>query len=630
MEGELVAARGRLAGVAAGGGADGDADRAGAGGRGGDVHLLAGVRAGLVGAGEPVVLVEAEGGVAARVDVVGEGGDGLLARVVHLRPHRHDRPALDEERQGVERRLVVVQPARAGVRLPGPVVRPGPGGEVDAVADGGVGDDGRDEEGVASHELAAGEVAAGHRVVRVLQDQGAGARHAALVGGAAHGVEVRHQPHLELEVLAVDGEVRLGEAPGLLVLIAGGRVGRAPARHGHEGGGEGLPLEVAGVRLGAAAEDAVDVAGGVVEAGQAGAGDGGDVPAHVVPGAVGVAGPDDGVALGAGPAVDGPDVAAGVGVLLDAVDGLLDAGEGALVAAADPGDVRLHAAGAGDADLVGDGAEAGGGPQSGLEALGLQGVDGGFERGGVAAAVAVVGQEPARGHVGCAGVGGVADHVGGGLVAQAVVVALVVGVGGVETVGIAELEAPHRRHEGLSADVGVRVEYGLERIAGEVPGVEALLVVGEGGGGVETVRTRGPGVAHDAVAVGGHVEGGGAGVVVLAPFVVDGDGDGLVAQRPFAEAQAGPVELLVGAAGQVLGGLGGRPGGGPGLLPDQGGVVGAVDGELQGCFVDADVQGSGGDPVVRARVGEGGVDGAEVGGRGEVGAGRVVGERAVG
>ena len=64
MEGELVAARGRLAGVAAGGGADGDADRAGAGGRGGDVHLLAGVRAGLVGAGEPVVLVEAEGGVA--------------------------------------------------------------------------------------------------------------------------------------------------------------------------------------------------------------------------------------------------------------------------------------------------------------------------------------------------------------------------------------------------------------------------------------------------------------------------------------------------------------------------------------------------------------------------------------
>ncbi len=248
----------------------------------------------------------------------------------------------------------------------------------------------------------------------------------------------------------------------------------------------------------------------------------------------------------------------------------------------------------------------------------------------MAASVAVVGQEPARGHVGGAGVGRVADDVGGGLVAQPVVIALVVGVGGVETVGVAELEAPHRRHERLSADVGVRVQHGLERVAGEVPGVEALLVVGEGGGGVEAVGAGGPGVAHDAVAVGGHVEGGGAGVVVLAPLVVHGDRDGPAAQRPFAQAQAGPVELLVRAPGQVLGGPAAGPAGGLGLLPDGGGVVGAVDGEPEGRFVDPDGKGSGADPVVRAGVGGGRGHGSEVGGDGEVGAGRVVGEGPVG
>ncbi len=213
--------------------------------------------------------------------------------------------------------------------------------------------------------------------------------------------------------------------------------------------------------------------------------------------------------------------------------------------------------------------------------------------------------------------------------AGAVVVALVVRVGGVEAVGVAEFQAPHRCEEGLAGDVGVAVEHVLERAAGEVPGVEALLVVAERGRGAEVVRAGRPGVAHHAVAVGGHVERRRAGVGALGPLVGDRDGDGPVAQGPLAEVQTGAVELLVGGAAEVLGGAAGAPAGRLRLGPHQGGVVGPVEREGQRLLVDPQADGGRADPPVRPGVGEGGADRAEGGGGREVGAGRVVGEGAV-
>ena len=106
--------------------------------------------------------------------------------------------------------------------------------------------------------------------------------------------------------------VWLPPRPGLLVGV------RGPAAHGHDGRGEALELQVADVGLRAAAEDAVDVAGDVRLRGEAAADEGRDLPADVFEGPRVVAGPHHREALRPGPALDRPDEAARVAVLLEA------------------------------------------------------------------------------------------------------------------------------------------------------------------------------------------------------------------------------------------------------------------------------------------------------------------------
>ncbi len=290
------------------------------------------------------------------------------------------------------------------------------------------------------------------------------------------GVHQRCQAQLELEVAAVDRTVGLLEPPGVLAL------GLRPAGHAHQHRREALPLQVARVGLGAAPEDAVDVAGGIDLARQARADQGRNVPSDVVPAAALVAGPGDGIALDAGPAHDCPDEWPRVGIAQDALVGRMVRIHGELVALAGPGHVQLLHARAGLADLPGDLVDAVLGPQPGAEAVALETLHD-LGQVCVAAAIAVVGQDPATGHVVLAVLAGHAlDRVGrlaAGAIAPAVgdgagladVVAVVIAI------GVAELERPARQQPGVAGQLGVVREHLAQAAADEVVGIEAPLLV---------------------------------------------------------------------------------------------------------------------------------------------------------
>ena len=314
----------------------------------------------------------------------------------------------------------MVEDASAGVAVAREVVYPRAFGEVDAVAavvtllvGRGVLVDGGHEESIATHELILRALAEGESV-------GLFHEHGANHGASAHrlvssGVEIRHQFALEFEVPAVEGHALSAQRFGIL------RVG-TPAVHVERHGSERLPLELTHIDGDvASAEDAVGVGRDVGLSRESGSDEGGDVETDVFPlTARLVAAPDAGVALRAGPAVEGDDEGAGI-VAVERHDfaHIGHTVQSETVAPAHPGHVGLEHAHAGILDLLHDvalqegfdavfGMEVALCPEAdfhalraGIVAKALEVGDVAVERGGlsVAGAVAVVGEEPAERHV---------------------------------------------------------------------------------------------------------------------------------------------------------------------------------------------------------------------------------------
>ncbi len=470
-----------------------------------------------------------------------------------------------------------------------------PRGQVDAVPDGRVGVDGGDQEGLAGEELVLHVLAPGLGVVGVLEHQRADGADARTVGPGGVGVLVGQKPFPQQEPAAVGRQERFPVPPG--PLVADG-----PAVHGHAGGQERLPGQVPQVGLGAALEDAVDVAGGVGLTRHRGPGVGGDLPADRLPVALLVAAPVDAAALATGPPLGQPDEAPDVASLsrrLSALHpgvGVVAGGERRPVARPDPADVELAHPHPGP-DLGAVGPEPGRRPQAELHVPGV-------EPGGhlveelVAAAVAVVDQHPAQRDLVLAVF--VGDLQGVERVDLTVAGAVEV------TVGVPHLQAVDGRHERAAGQLGVPVDHVLQ-VADEVVGVEAgLLVAGQQRSG-ERVRPRRQSVAEDAVAGGRDVERHRVGVAPVVPVVADGHLDGLVPVGEAAVLHAPAEELLVGAAAEHLRRLATVPGGADELLPDHRPVVGPVEGEAQVGLVDPQGQRAGGQEVVGAGVGDPGV-----------------------
>src|SRR5699024_7796549 len=99
-------------------------------------------------------------------------------------------------------------------------------------------------------------------------------------------------------------QVEAVDLGGLVAVEPRALVHVGPAAHRVQGGREGLPLQVAHVALGGAAEDAVDVTGGERQPGVAGTGQRGDLPANRVEVASVVPGPLHPAALRTGPSLD--------------------------------------------------------------------------------------------------------------------------------------------------------------------------------------------------------------------------------------------------------------------------------------------------------------------------------------
>eukprot|EP00048_Salpingoeca_helianthica_P012852 m.189492 g.189492 ORF g.189492 m.189492 type:complete len:570 (-) comp15429_c0_seq2:177-1886(-) len=128
----------------------------------------------------------------------------------------------------------------------------------------------------------------------------------------------------------------------------------------------------------------------------------------------------------------------------------------------------------------------------------------------VSAAVAVVGQEPAGRQPVCRVVVGDGHHVARVAVLAWLVVA----------VAVAQLQAPHRRHERPPADPRVCLEDGWQPGAQQEEPVQPVLVVPQRrarGRAGKVVEAHGKGVAQHAVAGRGHVEGRGVGAAARIP-----------------------------------------------------------------------------------------------------------------
>ena len=317
--------------------------------------------------------------------------------------------------------------------------------------------------------------------------------------------------------------------------------------------------------------------------------------ADEVPRAGLVAGPANAIALRAGPPLHGPDEGARVGILLNALGGDLVALQGVLIGRARPSHIDLLHAGAGGADLPFDAVERAFGPKAGVEAEVGEGVDGVAQL-HVAAAVAIVDQQPAAGHIILAVGLGHLDRVDGGHLLEGAVLVLggVLGrfVAGDIGIGIAQLQTPARDEVGPTGKLGVEVQGAGEVGAHKVEGVEAVLVVGGLNGilGREVVDALREGVAQHAVAGVGHIPRRGVGVTALAPVAIGTNLNLTALVREVAILLAATIEELIGRGLERLGGAIGREIQGRSFGPNwraiavgqREGGVGLIDGELQG------------------------------------------------
>ena len=379
----------------------------------------------------------------------------------------------------------------------------------------------------AEHELVLRGLVPGLAVVREVPKHPAHdrrARHRRVVRVLVH---VGRHAQLELQVVAVDRAVGLFVVPRTFRHVA-------PAVHHVDRRREAFPLQVARVGFGRTAENAVDVRRRVSLAGHAGRDQRGNVVADEIPVPVLVARPADGVALRSRPAENGPRQRARIGIVRDAVPGdfvalerVLNFGKRLfarrLVRVARPRHVEfLHARSRG-AHFPVHPRERAFRPQPGLEA----------ERGEafrhvrqlhVVAAVAVVHENPAAGHVvfpvflsdALKGIRReldefpvfdrrfprlfVARHVG---------------------VGVAELEAPNREKIRATSEARVKIEDTREPVADEIKRVKAVFVVLERDflRSREVVRSRRERVPQHAVAAVAQIKRRGIRAVVLVPAV---------------------------------------------------------------------------------------------------------------
>ncbi|MNM66808.1 hypothetical protein D3C81_783120 [compost metagenome] len=354
--------------------------------------------AALVLARVAIVFIQGVCGVAVRIDIQGQLILRLLAVVQHFRIHGQDGAGTHEHGQFIQRDLYIeVAPLRAGRGLAAiPVVVPRALRQVDALApaatDGLAAVDGRHQHVAAQQELVFVGFRVGGRVLRIIPHQAAHQRRARLLRFAHQGIHIGSEAHLQLQIAAVDVAVRLLEPPRMLAL------GGGPAGHAHQDGCKAFPLQVAQIGFRAAAKDGVDVARRIRLAGQARADQRGNVPADVVPAGALVARPRHGVALDAGPAHHRPQERPAVGVVQDAVVGGLVRVHGKLVALARPRHVQLLHAAARLAHFPGDLVDAVFRPQTREKTVAGQAFHG-FRQVRVAAAVAVIGQNPAARHV---------------------------------------------------------------------------------------------------------------------------------------------------------------------------------------------------------------------------------------
>ena len=283
------------------------------------------------------------------------------------------------------------------------------------------------------------------------------------------------------------------------------------------------------------------------------------MPADVIPAAALVAGPGHRIALDAGPAHHRPQERPRIGIVVQAVEGGFVRIHRELVALAGPGHVEfLHAATCGThfpSNLVDPVL----GPQPGLEAVLGQALHH-LRQVGIAAAVAVVGQDPAAGHVVVAVfLRNTVDHVrggAGGAIAPAgrhgagllLVVAVVVAIG--ITIG----QRPARQQAGAAGQRGVAVEQRVQVLADEVIGVEAILGVQQAGRIrlAQVVIAIAPSVAQHAPALGGQQHRRRARAVALLPAAGIGDRQLAALELEAAVLLAAAEEALVCAARQHL------------------------------------------------------------------------------
>ena len=334
--------------------------------------------------------------------------------------HRNDGVCLDQHGKFPEGGIEMVDDASTFVAIAGEVVDPCALWQVNAVAaviafriGSRVLVDGRHQEGITVHILILCTFA--ERVVILLLHEHR-ANHRSTVD--RHGrcrVGIGHEFAFQFEIPAVERRALAAEC--LRIFGIG-----APSVHVEFHGREGLPLEFAHIDGNIfTAEDTVKVGGDVRLSGKAGTDESGDVETNVFPiAACLVAAPNTGIALCACPAVERNDEGTGVVAVLghDATDvGHTVQTEG--VTPADPCHVCFEHADTGVAHLLDDvalqegfdavfGVKIALRPQSDFHTFGAGVISECFEvldvavecrRLSVAGAVAVVGEEPAEGHV---------------------------------------------------------------------------------------------------------------------------------------------------------------------------------------------------------------------------------------
>ncbi|VUM28125.1 hypothetical protein PGKDCPLP_04212 [Stenotrophomonas maltophilia] len=544
----------------------------------------------LVAARVAIVFVQRVLRLALRVQVERHFIERLLAIEQHRRVHRQDRTGTHEHRQRGQVHLAVELAAIGGGLHAAavPVVDPAAGRQMDVAAPATAGGlaavHRRHQQVAAEQELVLVGFILRMRVARVVPHQATHRRCTGLRSLVHQPVHVGGQAHLQLQVIAVDAAVGLVVPPRVLARV------RRPAAHAHQHRGEGLPLQVAGEGLGAAAEDRIDVAAGVGHAGQPRTDQGRYVPADVIPAAALVAGPCHGIALDAGPAHHRPQERARIGIVEDAVECLAVGVHRELVALAGPGHVQLLHAAAGLAHFPGDLVDAVLGPQAGAETILGQALHR-FRQLLVTAAVTIIGQDPATGHVvGAVLLGHAVDHIRGGA-GRAVAPAFGHGAGllavvaVVVAIGIAVGQRPARDHVGAAGQLGVALDQFRQVGADEVVRIEAVFAVQQRGlvGLAQIVAAIAPGIAQHAPATAAQQHRRRAGAVALFPAAGVGHFQLAALELVTAVLLAATVIAFIGLRGQHLHALRGIQVQRLQFLPQRGGltVVQALQAQAQ-------------------------------------------------